>query len=413
MSDDILRTLSTLDLQLDTKTINKIHDLVAAWELRQQHPIALNSQTIGVYSIAFLPRDAAAFFDIFNLTETQVRHLLQKVPAIEQDHIITSNPCNVLLVWIMHLAFQQIASVKTRDAVLMDLAKFLHYKLFTSLVNHYFCHGANEKVMNATIANLSKKFDIITYGTWKKTIEARCADLISPESIHITTLKTGGDDKKYLYIISDTQSRIRDKIKNIYAEYIATKDRGEKIDSTSAVGTDREGEKILIQTAKTLDVMIFNLQNDVQTERLFLDTQIINSLAEQFSNISADMLRTALKLLVELAKTQRDARELELVKRIDKQDIYIGMRILIENLIQKTYRYCVHTGVDVTNKAQLFIKIKNIYSSSRINDPDILQIKQSIAYLVDSFGISRRETTISSLRLAIVLYFLIKSFKYL
>lgn len=408
--------LSNLDIKIDSKIIKKVEDLVAIWELRGQHPVALNSATLGVYSIAFLTGDRNAFFDIFGLTEAEVKLVTQKIEYIQQDRKITSDPFNILCVWVMCLAYRDIPSVKTRDEFVFNVVKYLHYRFFTSLVNHYWSHGANEKVMNATINGLSKKFDITIYGTWKKVIEARCIDFISSTSIsHLKTLQSGGtDDKDYLYILSDLQSRIRDKIKLIYAEFIETKNRGEKIGTRGSTATSSyDGEKILVHTSKTLDLMIYNLQNEILTERLFIDNQTVNSIASRFTNISEDMLKSALKYMVDLAKTQSDSKELDIVKTIDGQLTYVGMRVFISNLLQKTYRYCMHNGIDITNKAQMFIKIKNVYSSSRISDEDILVNKQSIAYLVDNLKVSRRETTISSLRLALLMYIIVRSFRFI
>lgn len=414
MSNTIYAALLTLDLKIDSKIIKNFEDLVVMWELRQQHPVALNSQSIGVYPIAFLPNDRTAFFELFGLTEARVRTLTQKISAIHQDRKVTSDPFNILSTWLMYLGYRDIPSAKTRDEFMFNVAKYLHYRYFTSLVNYYFCHGANEKIMNATINGLSRKFDIIIYGTWKKTIEARCYDLISPESIHLKTFAHAPDDDGFLYAITDPQTRIRDKIKNIFAEYCATRDRGDKIGTRGSTSTSSlDGEKILVHKARTLDLMIYNLQNEIQVERLFIDNQTLTYISNMFTNISQDMLKSALKSMVNLAKTQSDSRELDAVKTVDGKVIYVGMRVFIENLIQKTYRYCIHSGIDVTNKAQMFLKIKNVYSSSRINDEDILANKQSMAYLVTFLNVSRRETTISSLRLALIMYILVRSFRFI
>lgn len=413
MSQEILRMMSTLDIKINNTIIDKIHLLVTQWELRQQNPLALNSQMLGVTPIYFLPKDTSNLYEIFGLHDSDVNNLVRKIPTINSDWKVSGNPCNIFIIWLMHLGYQDISSDKTRDMFLMDLAKYIHYKFFTSLLSNYFPHGCNEKVMTATITNLSKKFDIIVYGSWKRVIEERCKDLISEDSIHINTFRTGIDDIKFIYILSDIQTRIRDKIKNIWAEYQKARDEGLSISSHGSVTTDREGEKVLIQNTNTFDNMIYNIQNDIKTERLFLDQKMIDMTAGLFSNISSDILRSALKLIVELAKDQFLSKELVKVIQKDNETIFVGLNILISTLIQKTYRYCITSGIDVTNKALLFEKVKNIYSSSRIKDDDILQIKSSIAYLVDSLNISRRETTISSLRMAVILYIMIKSFKYI
>jgi len=280
------------------------------------------------------------------------------------------------------------------------------------LVNHYFPHGAAEKNMQAAIAGLSRKFDIVVYGTWKATIEARCVDLISERSIHRHALETADDDKAFLGILMDCQTRIRDKVKNITRAYYDAHSDGNAINSRAATVETEDG-KILVHSAKTFDLMIYNLQNEIMSERLFIDNETIRQLAAQFTSVSEDMLRSTLLSLVEIATTQRDSGQLDSIKINDGHELYVGLRALISHIIQKTYRNCMANGVDVTNKAAVFIKVKNLYSSSRINDEDILAIKQSVSYFVDLVSTSLRETTRSSLRICLILYFLLRSFRFI
>jgi hypothetical protein len=214
-----------------------------------------------------------------------------------------------------------------------------------------------------------------------------------------------------LGILTDCQTRIRDKVKLITRAYYEAHASGDAINSRSAT-VDTETGKILVHTAKTLDLMIYNLQNEIMTPRLFIDSETIRLLSNQFNAVSEDMLRSALLSLVEIAETQRDSSQLDSIKINDGHEIYVGLRALIANLIQKTYRNCMANGVDVTNKVVVFIKVKNLYSSSRINDEDILAIKQSVGYFVDLVSTSLRETTKSSLRLCIILYFIMRSFRF-
>ena len=57
--------------------------------------------------------------------------------------------------------------------------------------------------------------------------------------------------------------------------------------------------------------------------------------------------------------------------------------------------------------------LKDVYSSSRISDPGILQIRATMAHLVLELQDSRREVVLSALRIAFVIYIIILSFKFL
>lgn len=412
MSSTITQELLKLDIVLTPQITEAFEHMVMAWELRRSHPLALHVQTLGVYPIAFTDADRAAFFQIFEIDPVALKAIIQKIPAINPEYKVVSDAFNVLSVWVLHVAMIQIKSAFDRERFMMAVAKYLHYRFFTSLVNYFFPYGTNEKVMMATINGLSKKFDVVVYGTWKAAIEARCADLISTESIHRHFFETADSDKSFLYVISDTQSRIRDKVKKINNEYRDALERGDVVVMRNSV-TEIEGEKKLVEMPRTLDLMVYNLMNEIMADRLFIDNQTIHSITSQFNNITDDMLRSALRAMVDIATTQRDASQLDVVKKSDGHLIYIGMRVLISNLIQKSYRYCMLAGVNVTNHAAVFVKLKNTYSSSRSSDEDIVTIKESVNYLVDLISISRRDATKSSLRLAIIFYLLTRSFRFI
>ena len=412
MSRMIANALNTLPITITPAQIEAMELQVVTWEVRRTHPLALNSQGLGVYPIVFTDVDRDALFHIFKIEEKVFHSLTQKITAINPEYKVTSDAFNLLATWLLHLSYREISDIDQRQSFMLAISKYLHYRFFTSLVNHNFPHGAVEKNMQAAIAGLSRKFDIVTYGTWKATIEARCLDLISERSIHRQALENANDDKAFLGVIQDCQTRIRDKVKNITRAYYEAHAAGDSIGSRPAT-TETENGKVLLHTTKTLDSMIYNLQNEIMTSRLFIDVETIKSLVTQFSAVTVDMLRSALLSLVEIAETQRDSSQLNLVKINDGRELYVGLHVFISNFIQKTYRHCMANGVDITNKAAVFIKVKNIYSSSRIGDDDILIIKQSIAYFVDLISTSRRDTTKSSLRLCILLYIIIRSFRFL
>ena len=413
MNLTIAEALNKLDIILTHDNTNAFILQVSSWELKGTHSLALNSQMIGIHTIVFTTTDRDSLFTIFNVDQKKIKSLLQKCSAIDQRFIVTRDNFNILSIWLIHLGFRDIQDPKHRAEFQMAVAKYLHYKFFTSLTNYYFSYKAVEKFMAAAINNLSRKFDIVVYGTWKRTIEARCADLISTSSIHRQVLEKADDDIGILRTIQDCQTRIRDKIKNVTEAYYKARETGSTIGSRSATVESEEHGKILVQTAKTLDVMVYNLMNELTTERLFIDRDTVKQLVPQFGSITDDMFINTLRALVGMAETQRDSSQLDLVKTNDGRELYIGLRVLISNLIQKTYRYCMSNEVDLTNKAAIYIKAKNIFSSSRISDEGILAVKQSVSYIVDTMNISRRETTKSSLRLGILLYIIIRSFRFL
>jgi len=437
MSNYIQSGFGRLNIGLDERILQQVERFMIVWEIRGNHSLALNGRLLAVHPIAFTTSDREEFFKIFNVSEREMATIVRAIPSINNDFKVVSDPFNLQCVWVMHLAYRKIAALQAEHKLtqkqveeafdlfaagkrshpvlhvwfsfLFHISKIMHYKFFTSLVNNSFKHGANEQIMEATMNSLSQKFDIIGYGTWKRSIEARCLDLISYKSNHYAGFRDGVD-AALLYIISDSQTRIRAKIVKIARAYYDMHKNGEAIASRSTVGSNAEGEKVITQMVGTFDKLTSTLVVEVLNANVFLNSRLVTQIASPFTNISSGMLESTLLAFSELASVQSKAGQLDRVGTdSDGNEIYFGARILINNLVQKSIRYCLRKNIPITDKAAIFVKVKNIYSSSRISDPEIIKVKNSIAYFVDSIGGPKRETTKSSLRLAMIMYVLTKA----
>jgi len=409
----IAQAFSQLGIAIDDKKILEMEKLVIGFETRHTHAIALGSQSLGVHPIAFIDADRAALFDVFQTSESRVRESIRQAPNINITHKVASDPFNLLCVWLLHLAVIYIQNERVRERFQLNVAKYLHYRFFTSLVKHHLPHGANESVMTAVVNSLTRKFDIVIYKSWRKTIEARCLDLISKEGLHYHTIETASPDAKLLYVLSDTQTRIRDKINTICELYYQYHKQGITIGSRAATDTDLEGEKIVVAKNSIFDTAITNMTVEILNLHQFVERQSATEVAGQFPAVSPSMLCTVLAEWSTLATSQTKNHELDFVKKTPDGEIYIGARALITAIIQNSFRYCLANKIPITNKSQVWTQLKNLYSSSRVMTPEILAIKQSVGYFVESIGRTSRESTKASLRLALIMYVLYRCFRYI
>lgn len=414
MSKEIYDTFKKeLNISITVARARDLHSLILDFENRRDHALTLNSQLLGVYPISFTADDRNEFFSIFDVSRSELIELIKGIRAIDNSMIVLSDPMNQLIGWLLHLGINtRSIPGREKDKFLSNLALLWHYKFFTSLVRHNFPYKANEEIMRAAVSNLSSKFDIVKYGTWRDVLLVRSLDLISNKSIHYKTIKDYKDDKRILYMISDTQSRIREKVKKIVASYYSTKEIGDAIGSYSSTG-ELDGEKVLVNQISTFDIMINNINRDLVNVYSFLDDKLIKMVASMFKNIRPDMLKFILVKMSEVASTQIKSGDIELDTKIKGTEIYVGMRILTSNLIQKSYRFCIKEHVPMHSKVAILKRLKDVYSSSRISDPGLVKVKDSVSYFIDQHGNTRREATNASLRIAIILYIISKTFKYL
>lgn len=424
MSSHISQAFSDMGITIGPREILGMDRMLLKFEMRDTNILALNGVLLGVHGMAFTPPDRSAFFDLFGLKESVIQNKLSSIDFREilgmrtdSDSVdnpkVASDAFNLTAVWIIHLAYTFIKDEKTRLRFQHNVAKYLHYKFFTSIVNNSFKHGADEGVMLATISTLTKKSHIIQYGTWKNVFNVRCDNLLDKSSNHIDALRHANDDKKFLMVITDIQTRIRDMVKIIAIQYYNLKASGVTIANRSAT-TEVEGTKVLTQSVSTFDAMISNTFAEVPSIPIFIDRRLVMVISRQATSVSVPMLRKFLTQISIIANQQALTNDLDKVVMIkNKVDYYIGIRALISGIIQSSYRYCIQRGISLSDKASLFIKIRDAHRSSRITDDGIMAVRKSLEMLVDMYGDTPREATKASLRSAFIMYIIAKSMKYL
>lgn len=422
MAKYILREFQqNIPVSITPKTIKQSQQMIARFESRDLHAIALGSKTLGVYKIKFTPEDRAELFDIYGYDESNIVDVVSKIPTINPSFNVVSDPFNLFVTWMVYNTLnhefhsQHKKNLEMQKDYAVLLLKWMHYRFFTSRVNRSFPHPPNAEVMEATINSLSNKFDIARYDSWREVIVSYCEDIISPKGIHFKALSEFHDDAKILYFISDTQSRIRSKIRKVVTEFHDTKERGDAFGSYGMV-SDIDGEKIILGKTEMFDSVTSNLMNQVFNKNAFISEKLSVSVSKLFKNVKPAQLRVLLERFSIQASDQFRNKELlktEPVKGYDLE-LFVGSEILIQQLLQKTYRRCVRDkNVNTNSKLAILDKTKNLYSSSRISDPEIQQVKDSVGYFVEMSKISSREATNSSLRLAFITYVMIKSFEFI
>ena len=158
--------------------------------------------------------------------------------------------------------------------------------------------------------------------------------------------------------------------------------------------------------------MIFNVYRDVMSIPHFLDDTIIRLIVKFFSSLNNTNFRNTLIGFSEYAVKQARSGQQLLVKTIDGIETDIGAQAVISMIIQKTYRYLTNTNVNIRDINSVFRSTKDVYGSSRVSDEGIVRVRNDVAYLINQIQNSTRESTVTSLRIAFVLYIVILAFKY-
>lgn len=389
------------------------------FETKDQHPSALNTPLLGVTPIYFTSIDVSMLFSILGIDVNDLNRIIAESQFTEDNWVVTNDPYNHTIIYLVHRILSSTRlkeSDKTKTAT--ALLKLLHYKYFTSLVGNSYPYGADEATMTWVVNNINKKYDLAKLETWKKVIESRCEYLLSSESIHLKTFMQYEDDVAILYVISDTQSNLRQKIVRINRLYYEAKEKNEAIGQYNTLDT-LDGTKIIASSTEVFDLMNVNMQLQIQSPTRLLDMELIEVITSKYKEVSSELFRLTLTKFCDLTTLQMQDKKMKKIVNItnqntgEKEPVYVSTSYLLSEFIQKTYRYCIMTkDLDMSSKKAILLKVINIYTSSQMVDKDILTIKRSFIYFVTKSELSRRPATISALSLCMIIYLLIRSFEF-
>lgn len=402
----------SLPTQVSPSTAKRLVEFCQAYEVKKNHTEVLRDSSLGVSRMYFHASDQAELFDIFGISREEVKKTIRGVGAIDKSFVVISDPYNNFTIWLIHVLQNSSLSQSQIYATQMALLKMMHYKFFTSLVQVFFKHDPDEGIMRATIEGLSRKFNITIHGDWYSVIENQCREILQQDGIYSDVIRRFIPDKKVSRLISDSQTRLRNMIKGVAQEFYAAHEAQIGIGSYGRADTIA-GEKLIRSGDDTILNMASGISNSILNYSSFIDYELIGSITDYVGNVTPAMFREFVVYVTETAVWQGRNGKLDLVKETGNSKEYIGIRALVQALLQKTYRNCIEKGVNVKSKKEIFLASKNIYTSSRMSDQGILDVKNGLSKLVESSKVTTRKSTMASLRTCFVLYIIVKSFSYI
>lgn len=409
MSITINEGMGDLGITITHQQIAEMEKLAIHFVLRKTHPLTFSGQHLGVHPVAFIPSDYNALFDIFRIHKKDVELKIKEIDSIDKNFNVISDPFNVLCIWLCHLAPIYIKDKRVCHNFMANVLRYFHYRIFCSVVNNSFKHGANPAIAEATLLQLTKKSDVIRLGNWNAVIESHIEKILDPNDRFYETIKNGYPDDMFLRVISENQTSLRQKLVTYANTYYEVYKAGDSVGSSSAIAENDEGEKILAQTASVIDSASSAMISELLNVNTFVHDVSINDVAGLFTTISPKMLKLALMRINETAVLQSTSKKFDETKKDKDGIIFIGVRGLVLEIIRSMIRICRVRRINMGNKAQVFEKMKDAYSASRQLDPDILAIKRSVALLVDSFNITVNQASQSALRLGVIYYIIYRT----
>ncbi len=345
---------------------------------------------VGVNVIKFTPNDEQNFYDIFETTKEEVEYLVDKAPGINKNFIVSSDPFNLLNVYFVHKSLvSSYLNEKQKYQAAMNLLLLLNYKFITSIMNHFFRYPIDKSTAEVIYNNLSFKFILKQKGNWSSTLEYRAEEILSNDSIHRETLLKFNDDNKIIYLLNDSQGRLRDMIKNIYREYLRVKESGIVYRKTSNIQLDDENGDSFKDKIHGLENYRNYLFKVVQNENDYIKEELIQIILDLVPAVTREALITILEFTVGKHLHEKYINDyLELIVTYSYNQMLNDINIL-------------HDTKDI---GKFLTVLKAYYQSSKNKDEDLLKIRDLGDDLIKHATDIKTRITITSLRTAHFLY---------
>lgn len=392
-----------VDVKFDHRLYAQVCSLEAQFvNKKQEHIEFFGGNLTGVEVVRFTPSDRDKLFhDVLHVDEADLREKLYDLKdehgkaLINQDWAVVSDVFNVVCVWLIHgFASSKILNERERHEAGVRVGCYLFYKFLTSLLAHYFKYPADRETAQATYAALSYKYALKQFGSWGETIRDLSEKAVGKDSIHRQVVEQMDDDQRVIRMIGDLQGRIRDMLKNIYAEFLRAHQSGNRIVSSSSL-VESDGEFILKDNAKTPGVYTRYLKSIISDKHTFIRPELVDVIASVMHTLAPRLL---LEMLSWTSDNYLHAKDSRIEKAID---------IVMEHAIEYM---ALNRTMSRTNIAGMIDKLRGAYMSSRSTDQKLLEARTLIAELVREATGTKNESMVATVRTSWMLYVISRAF---
>lgn len=386
------------DLAVDQALFKTLHEYSSEFVNRnEEHIRFFGGNLLGVHQVRFKASDKNTFLDeILNLDEYDIREAILKLPSIKEHWIRATDVMNLSCLYLTHVIYNiQNAklSPKDKEKAMIDTLMILHFKFFGSILAHYFNYPADEKTALATYAALSKKFAIKQYGNWYNVFENRCQDIVAANSIHRETLTRFDDDAAIIYMITDTQGRLKSIVKKIYAVFELVRTQNAKILSTGGTVV-LDGKSIVKDVARSYTPYRRYLQEIINERGRFIKSELVEVIGSAMHTMPEKLLHDALNYMVD---NQNDK---DVVALLDETLLHAFDYLANDRRAQDKF----------SDLAGMIAKLRAIYMSSRSSDPSLLKMRSLGEKILKKVMVGRSVAVIASVRTGLMLYIVLRTF---
>lgn len=380
-------------LKIDRGLLKRIKQYETGYITRSSdHLEFFSGKLLGVNSVKFLPSDRQRWFDeILMAQEEPLETQLYELPEVNQDWKVSSDTMNLSCAWLLHAFYmtKELTPEEKHEGMVFTLL-IMQYKFLTSRLSQHFRYLTDKETAEATYASLSDKYLIRQMKNWRDVFVYWAKQIIEKESKHYPTIQKFDDDARIVYLLNDTQGRVRRMIIGIYDVFMRVHRSGLKIQSESSV-VEYDGESALKDKLNAPVNYTRYLMEVISDANTFIRPELVSVVEKLVHTAPPKLTNQTLLYLSQNAHLGRDNAIRDMLS-----DVMVHAFVYLnEN------RGFVRTH---THLADILVRLKGIYTSSRSTDPLLLKIRADVETLVHKATGNKVDTVLASVRTFTMLY---------
>lgn len=366
------------------------------------HVNFFSNPLVGVWPVRFHREDMYEWFDtIVQADDTAIARRVKALPDVDEEWVRATDPMNITCLYMVYRFLRSDMPQRARYDAAASCLMVLHFKYITSLMAHHFPFQADQSTAWATYNSLSNKFALKQHGSWLKLFRARADDILSSTSIHRQVIETfepsvADTGPSVVYLISDTQLRIRDIVKNQHGKFEEVRANDAAIIRTSDV-SNIDGEAIVKDMKRNFTPYMTYLKSISQDPTRFIKEELVTVVTRAMHTMPPKPFEECLRYVCEASGTSK-GRDVDAML---KETVIHAIDFISKN------RYEQDMVKDTTG---LIKRLRLNYVSSRASDPSLAKMRKLGEKVVKSKFKTRNSAHIAAVRTGIFLYTVLRVF---
>jgi hypothetical protein len=363
------------------------------------HIAFFGGNLMGVHPVRFKDEDRNRWFnEVMDADEDSLEDDLHALPAILPHRHVSSDVMNLSCFWMAHkfLTSPLLTEQQRYEGALASIL-VVQYKFITSILTDWFRYNADPIIAQATYAALNKRFGLKVAGSWGALLRIRAAAVVGKGELHYKELLSFLNDDKVVYMVNDTQGRIKDILKNIRDVFTIVKNSPEMQIRTSSSMIEMDGELKVRDKTRLVSTYMRYILEVLPDKNSFMVPELIDVIAKTVPTMPKSSLQATLQYMSANSSPRADK----------------DVQQLCTVVLQHAFNYLARNPNVMENQSDiggLLKKMRALYQASRTNDPQILEMRELAEGIARRTLKSKNGVLIAAVRNAVLLYILLRTF---